>query len=133
MARGRHEQSRRARRLLGMPVLASALSVVLALGGAGAVLALSRHGVRGPDTTARRTADSSVASGRTAADPTTTTAPPVPLAVVSVSPAPGSASAAFDTDVAVRFNQPVTGAVLPSVSPAPPGSARPATSSPSRR
>jgi len=121
MARGRHEQSRRARRLLGMPVLASALAVVLALGGAGAVLALSRHGVRGPDTTARRTADSSVASGRTAADPTTTTAPPVPLAVVSVSPAPGSASAAFDTDVAVRFNQPVTGAVLPSVSPAPPG------------
>jgi peptidoglycan hydrolase-like protein with peptidoglycan-binding domain len=45
------------------------------------------------------------------------------LTITAVSPAPGSANAAFDTSVTVDFSQPLaTDSPLPTLSPAPPGS-----------
>lgn len=47
---------------------------------------------------------------------------PAPLTITSVSPAPGTADAAFDTSVTVDFSQPLAGdSPLPSLTPAPPG------------
>ena len=52
----------------------------------------------------------------------TTTQPPPPLTITSVSPAPGTADAAFDTSVTVDFSQPLASdSPFPTLSPAPPG------------
>ena len=52
-----------------------------------------------------------------------TTVPVPPLTITSVSPAPGTADAAFDTSVTVDFSQPLADdSPLPTLSPAPPGS-----------
>jgi peptidoglycan hydrolase-like protein with peptidoglycan-binding domain len=53
----------------------------------------------------------------------TTTLAPTPLTITGVSPAPGTANAAFDTSVTVDFSQPLASdSPLPTLSPAPPGS-----------
>ena len=97
-------QSRR-RRVLGV---ATGLVLVVALAGAGTLVALQR-------------ADGPAASvPRHSSNPTTTV--PAPLVITSVSPSPGSADAAFDTSVTVDFSEPLaTDSPLPTLSPAPPG------------
>lgn len=102
------DQNRRWR----VPGLVSGLVLIVALASAGTLIALQR-----PDHT------SSPAVPRTGQNPNpTTTVPPAPLTITSVSPTPGSADAAFDTSVTVDFSEPLASdSPLPTLSPAPPG------------
>ncbi len=104
--RTRNTDPSRRRRVLGV---VTGLVLVVALGGAGALIALQR-------------AHTPSANGPRQSSHPTTTVPPPPLTITSVSPSPGSADAAFDTSVTVDFSQPLaTNSPLPTLSPAPPG------------
>jgi len=90
-----------------VPGLVIGLVLVIALCGVGTLIALQRG---------------SHASASTRPGNPTTTVPPRPLTITSVSPAPGTAGAAFDTSVTVDFSEPLaTDSPLPTLSPAPPG------------
>ncbi len=96
-----------------VPGVVTGLALVVVLGGAGTAIGL------------RETHSGSAAGQRTpnaSHSPTTTTVPPAPLAVTSVTPTPGSADVAFDTSVTVDFSQPLASdSPFPTLSPSPPG------------
>ncbi|MGO9965509.1 MAG: L,D-transpeptidase family protein [Acidimicrobiales bacterium] len=97
------EQSLR-RRVFG---IVTALVLVVALAAAGTLVALQQA--------------HTPSSGGPRAHPTTTLPPP-PLTITSVTPSPGTSDAAFDTSVTVDFSQPLAAdSPLPTLSPAPPG------------
>jgi peptidoglycan hydrolase-like protein with peptidoglycan-binding domain len=92
------------RRVLGK---VAGVVIVGALGAAGTLIALQH---------------SHTSASSEPATPSTTTVPPSPLTITSVTPSPGTSNAAFDTSVTVDFSQPLaTNSPLPTLSPAPPG------------
>ncbi|MGD0944753.1 MAG: L,D-transpeptidase family protein [Acidimicrobiales bacterium] len=96
-----------------VPGRITGLILIVALGAAGALIGLQR--AHSNSAQAGQRPDTQKAHP-------TTTLPPPPLTITSVSPAPGSADAAFDTSVTVEFSQPLaTDSPLPTLSPSPPG------------
>jgi peptidoglycan hydrolase-like protein with peptidoglycan-binding domain len=95
-----------------VPGLVTGLILIVALAAAGTLIALQRAQL-----------DSSQGSGSgSQGNHTTTTVAPPPLTITSVTPAPGTADAAFDTSVTVDFSQPLaSNSPLPTLSPSPPG------------
>ncbi|MGA3215901.1 MAG: L,D-transpeptidase [Acidimicrobiales bacterium] len=92
-----------------VPGLVTGLILIVALGVAGTLIALQR-------------AHLDAAQGGPPPAHPTTTVPIPPLTITSVSPAPGTADAAFDTSVTVDFSQPLaSNSPLPTLSPSPPG------------
>ncbi len=107
MGLGKHTGAADEGRRWRVPGLVIGLVLVIALCGAGTLIALQRG---------------SHASASTRPGNSTPTVPPRPLTITSVSPAPGTAGAAFDTSVTVDFSEPLaTDSPLPTLSPAPPG------------
>ncbi len=99
---------RRRRRVLG---IATGVVLVVAVGGAGTLIALQRVHASFPN-----------GPGTRHGPHPATTVPPPPLTITSVSPSPGTSDAAFDTSVTVDFSEPLAAdSPLPTISPAPPG------------
>ncbi len=109
MGLGRHTRQDEDRRWRVSGLVVGLVLVVAVAAAAGLITAKEMH--------------SAAPGGGGARNGTTTTLPaPPPLRITSVSPAPGTADAAFDTSVTVDFSQPLaTDSPLPTLSPAPPG------------
>jgi peptidoglycan hydrolase-like protein with peptidoglycan-binding domain len=110
MGLGKHTRTADNDRPWRFPSLAAGLILVVAVGAAGTLIGL------------QKTHTSSGRGPGTKNHSTTTVPPPPPLTITSVSPAPGTSNAAFDTSVTVDFSQPLAAdSPLPTLSPAPPG------------
>ena len=116
MGAGLHRRTTDSKIRSRAPGVVTGLVLVVALGGVGTAIALQK-GSRPP------APKGPVAHGSTShASSTTTTVPPGPLTITSVSPTSGTANAAFDTVVTVDFSQPLaSNSPLPTLSPSPPG------------
>src|ERR1039458_10396886 len=110
MGLGKHTRTADNDRSWRVPSLVAGLILVVAIGSAGILIGL------------QKTHPSSGRGPGTKNHSTTTVPPPPPLTITSVSPAPGTSNAAFDTSVTVDFSQPLAAdSPLPTLSPAPPG------------